>query len=115
MNRSTDESDCSSYDDEDESRFRLPAIVEDELERRKRYPSLLPNETAIQALRQYFQAGVVDAFISGGFLSMMRELGATPKSNDFLSKDIEYNLWYFGPADERQQREWWSNRIEQHA
>jgi hypothetical protein len=108
----------SDEDDEDESdpALELPEIVRDELDRRKADPSLKnkpPNPLAVHALRQYFESGQSDPMVAGGFITLMRELGAVAQSKDHLVKNTEHNVRYFG-ATGGDTKEWWQDQIERH-
>jgi hypothetical protein len=117
---------------------KLPAVVTLELERRKENKASEedpPNEAAIRALRKHFtpddgkpfnigcghRHGTITrnpAKDHGSFVSLLRKLGATPRSDDPLVKNRDTNLvsGERGPDSKLRAgtREWWWSRFEQH-
>ena len=104
------------YSDDDEEAAELPELVRDEIDRRKQNPAARlepPNPLAVHALRQHFESGKSDPMITGGFMSLMRDLGAVAQSKDHLVKNTEHNLWYFGAKD-GDTKEWWQDQLQRH-
>jgi MYND finger len=93
----------------------LPDLVKEELDRRKRgQVQGPPNPLVVHALRHYFESGQADPMISGGFMTLMREIGAVAQSKDHLVKHAEHNIWYLGTKGEEDTNEWWQDQLERH-
>lgn len=108
-------------DEDDEDRGRnvgLPKTVEKEIERRKELKNTkpdkmpAPNQRAVVALREHFASGLAKPRMDGSYISLMWKLGAKPRSDDPLVRDIDKNRGYFGYAEQDTQEYWRKEGIE---
>ena len=101
----------------EEPTIQLPLIVRQEIERRKNGDGTNlgpPNPLVVHALRQYFETGKGDPMVAGGFMALMREIGAVAQSKDHLVKNSEHNIYYLGAKGQEETSEFWQDQLERH-
>jgi hypothetical protein len=74
-----------------------------------------PNQRAVEGLHEHFASGLAKPRMDGSHISLMWKLGAEPRSDDPLIRDIDIKRWHVGCAEQDAQKYWRKEGIEHKA